>query len=80
MIATVEILKNQERSRNEYASHFLKSTDERKRLQAMLAGFLPRDEVLQLALFDRELRLQKHCTTACFDRGMISTLCPCRLT
>lgn len=60
MIATVEMLKNQEKSRNEYASHFLKSTGDTKRMQAMLAGFLPPGEVLQLALFERELRLREH--------------------
>jgi hypothetical protein len=60
MIATVEMLKNHEKSRNEYASHFLKSTGDTKRLQAMLAGFLPLGEVLQLALFERELRLREH--------------------
>jgi hypothetical protein len=60
MIATVEMLENQEKSRYEYAACFLKSTGDTKSLQAILAGFLPLGEVLQLALFERELRLRDH--------------------
>lgn len=58
MIATIEMLKHQEKSRGEYASHFLRSTGDIGRLQAMLAGRLPASEVLRLAMHERELRLR----------------------
>ena len=57
MIATIEMLKHQEQSRNEYALHFLRSRGDTGRLQAMLAGRLPANEVLRVALHERELRL-----------------------
>jgi len=58
MIASIEMLKHQDRSRSEYASRFLRSTGDTGRLQAMLAGRLPAGEVLRLALHERELRLR----------------------
>lgn len=58
MIATIEMLKYQDRSRGEYASHFLRSTGDWRRLQALLAGRVPATEVLRLALHERELRLR----------------------
>jgi hypothetical protein len=58
MIATIEMLKHQEKSRGEYASQFLRSTGDIGRLQALLAGRLPAGEVLRLALHEHELRLR----------------------
>jgi hypothetical protein len=58
MIAAIETLEGQEKTRNEYARHFLLKTGDTGRLQALLAGFLPVHEVLQLALYERELRLR----------------------
>jgi hypothetical protein len=59
MIATIETLEDQEKTRNEYARRFLLKTGDTGRLQAMMAGFLPAEEVLQLALYERELRLRE---------------------
>ena len=58
MIATVDRLNDHERSREEYAAHFLRRTGDSARLQAMRAGRLSTGEVLRLAMYERDLRVR----------------------
>ena len=59
MIATVEMLNNLVRYRDEYAAHFLQQTGDSVTLQAMRAGRLSAAELLRLAMYERDLRVRK---------------------
>jgi hypothetical protein len=58
MIVTFDLSKDEEKTRKEYAWHFLWRTGDIGKLQAMRAGRLPAGEVLRLAIHERELRLR----------------------
>ena len=65
MVATIEMLEGQELARNEYASHFLRRTGDIQKLQALWADRLPGNEIMRLAMYERELRLGKQRTNRC---------------
>jgi hypothetical protein len=55
MIATVEMLNDHAKYREEYAAHFLQRTGDTCSLQAMRAGRLSIAEMLRLATYERDL-------------------------
>lgn len=59
MIATVEMLTDYGKYRQEYAAHFLHRTGDSITLQAMRAGRLSLAAVLRLAMYERDLRIRK---------------------
>jgi hypothetical protein len=59
MIATVEMLNEHDKYRDEYAAHFLQRTGDSVTLQAMRAGRLSLAEILRLAMYERDLRIRK---------------------
>ena len=59
MIATVEMLNNHVKYRDEYAAHFLHRMGDSVTLQAMRAGRLSAAEVLRLAMYEHDLRVRK---------------------
>jgi hypothetical protein len=59
MIATVEMLNDHVKYRDEYAAHFLQRTGDSVTIQAMRAGRLSAAEMLRLAMYERDLRVRK---------------------
>jgi len=58
MIATVEMLNDHGKYRDEYAAHFLQRMGDSVTLQAMRAGRLSVAEVFRLAMYERDLRVR----------------------